>query len=92
MFAGSHGETFVVRHGRTWFASALRCACEAFGPDHLVAGSDYPVPLMYEGYGKTLQERHTKGFSCIKEAGLPCDVVEQILHCSATDLFGVPRG
>jgi predicted TIM-barrel fold metal-dependent hydrolase len=71
---------------------ALRCACEAFGPEHLVTGSDYPVPLMYEGYGKTLQDRHTKAFSYIKEAGLPSEVVEQILHRSAPDLFGVPRG
>jgi hypothetical protein len=47
---------------------------------------------MYEGYGKTLQDRHTKAFSYIKEAGLPNDVVEQILHRSAPDLFGVPRG
>jgi hypothetical protein len=34
----------------------------------------------------------TKAFSYIKEAGLPSGVVEQILHRSAPDLFGVPRG
>ena len=79
----------TVGHGSH---SALRCACEAFGPDHLVTGSDYPVPLMYEGYGSTRQERHAKAFSYIKEAGLPSDVVEQILHRSAPDLFGMPRG
>ena len=71
---------------------ALRCACDAFGPEHLVTGSDYPVPLMYEGYGRTLPERHARAFSYIKEAGLPGDAVEQILHRSAPDLFGVPRG
>jgi hypothetical protein len=47
---------------------------------------------MYEGYGKTLHERYAKAFSYIKEAGLPSGVVEQILHRSAPDLFGVPRG
>jgi predicted TIM-barrel fold metal-dependent hydrolase len=71
---------------------ALRCACEAFGPEHLVTGSDYPVPLMYEGYGKTPHERYANAFSYIKEAGLSSGVVEQILHRSAPDLFGVPRG
>jgi hypothetical protein len=46
---------------------------------------------MYEGYGNTLQERHANAFSYIKEAGLPSNVVEQILHRSGPDLFGVPR-
>jgi predicted TIM-barrel fold metal-dependent hydrolase len=71
---------------------ALRCAYEAFGADQLVTGSDYPVPLMYEGYGRTLHERYAIAFSYIKEAGLPGGAVEQILHRSAPDLFGVPRG
>jgi len=56
-----------------------------------VTGSDYPVPLMYEGYGKTLSERHARAFSYIKDAGLSGDADEQILHRSAPDLFGLPR-
>lgn len=67
----------TVGHGSS---AALRCACEAFGPERLVPGSDYPVLLPFESYAKT--------FSYIKEMGLPGDVVEQILHRSATALFG----
>jgi predicted TIM-barrel fold metal-dependent hydrolase len=68
----------TVGHGSH---AALRCACDAFGPDHLVTGSDYPVLLPYESYTKT--------FSYIREAGLPGDVAEQILHRSASSLFGL---
>jgi 6-methylsalicylate decarboxylase len=68
----------TVGHGSH---AALRCACDAFGPDHLVTGSDYPVLLPYESYTKT--------FSYIREAGLPSDVAEQILHRSARSLFGL---
>jgi len=68
----------TVGHGSH---AALRCACEAFGPDHLVTGSDYPVLLPYERYAKT--------FSYIREAGLPGDAAEQILHRSAPTLFGL---
>jgi predicted TIM-barrel fold metal-dependent hydrolase len=67
----------TVGHGS---AAALRCACEAFGPEHLVTGSDYPVLLPYESYAET--------FSYIREAGLPGDGAEQILHRSAAALFG----
>ena len=67
----------TVSHGSH---AALRCACEAFGPEHLVTGSDYPVLLAYESYAKT--------FSYIGEAGLGDAAVEQILHRSAPMLFG----
>ena len=67
----------TVSHGSH---AALRCACEAFGPEHLVTGSDYPVLLAYESYAKT--------FSYIGEAGLDDIAVEQILHRSAPMLFG----
>ena len=53
---------------------------EAFGPEHLVTGSDCPVLLAYESYAKT--------FSYIREAGLEDVAIEQILHRSATMLFG----
>jgi 6-methylsalicylate decarboxylase len=68
----------TVGHGSK---EALRCACDAFGPDHLVTGSDYPVLLPYENYAKT--------FSYIREAGLPIDVVDQILLRSGPTLFGL---
>jgi 6-methylsalicylate decarboxylase len=67
----------TVSHGSH---AALRCACEAFGPERLVTGSDYPVLLAFENYGKT--------FSYIREAGLDDIVVEQILHRNALSLFG----
>jgi predicted TIM-barrel fold metal-dependent hydrolase len=68
----------TVGHGS---AAALRCACDAFGPEHLVTGSDYPVLLPYESYAQT--------FSYIREIGLPEHVADQILHRSAAALFGL---
>jgi len=67
----------TVSHGSH---AALRCACETFGPAHLVTGSDYPVLLDYESYSKT--------FSYIREAGLDVGAVEQILQHNARQLFG----
>jgi 6-methylsalicylate decarboxylase len=67
----------TVGHGSH---AALRCACEAFGAEHLVTGSDYPVLLAYESYGKT--------FSYIREA-LDKLAAEQILQRSARTLLGL---
>ena len=50
---------------------ALLAALEAFGPDQLVPGSDYPILLGWESYGTT--------FEHLREAGLPPDVVARIL-------------
>jgi predicted TIM-barrel fold metal-dependent hydrolase len=58
----------TVGHGS---AAALRCACDAFGPDQLLTGSDYPVLLPYESYAQT--------FSYIRNAGLP-EVISKTLH------------
>ena len=66
----------TVGHGSH---AALRCAVEAFGPERLVTGSDYPVLLAYESYTKT--------FSYISEAGLDPIAAEQILHRNARILF-----
>jgi len=66
----------TVGHGS---AAALRCAYEAFGPDHLLTGSDYPVLLPYESYAQT--------FSYIRNVGLPGNVANQILHHNARALF-----
>ena len=50
----------TVGHGSQ---AALLCAWKAFGADHLVAGSDYPVLLAFETYRQT--------FHYIREVGLP---------------------
>jgi len=68
----------TVGHGSH---AALRCACEAFGSEHLVTGSDYPVLLAYENYART--------FSYIRETGLDHVAAEQILHRNARMLFAV---
>jgi 6-methylsalicylate decarboxylase len=68
----------TVGHGS---AAALRCACDAFGAERLVTGSDYPVLLPYESYQRT--------FSYIREAGLPETATDQILHRSAPALFAL---
>lgn len=66
----------TVGHGSY---AALRCACEALGPERLVTGSDYPVLLAYESYAKT--------FSYIRDAGLDATAAEHILHRNARMLF-----
>ncbi|MET0414828.1 MAG: amidohydrolase family protein [Actinoplanes sp.] len=61
--------------------AALRCACEAFGADHVVAGSDFSALLAIESYART--------FEFIKEARLPEEDVTKILHTNAPALFGL---
>jgi 6-methylsalicylate decarboxylase len=68
----------TVSHGSY---AALRCACEVFGAEHLVTGSDYPVLLAFESYAKT--------FCYIREAGLNEAAVEQILHHNARALLAL---
>jgi predicted TIM-barrel fold metal-dependent hydrolase len=60
--------------------AAMTCACEAFGPDRLVTGSDYPVLQDYEAYRET--------FAFIERIGLPPEVADRILHHNAQALFG----
>jgi predicted TIM-barrel fold metal-dependent hydrolase len=60
--------------------AAITCACEAFGVDKLVTGSDYPVLQDYEAYTET--------FAFIARLGLPAGHAEQILHHNAQALFG----
>jgi predicted TIM-barrel fold metal-dependent hydrolase len=67
----------TVGHGSQ---AALLCAWKAFGADHLVAGSDYPVLLAFETYRQT--------FHYIREAGLPAADVNRILHHNAQILLG----
>jgi predicted TIM-barrel fold metal-dependent hydrolase len=68
----------TVGHGSQ---AALLCAWQAFGADHLVAGSDYPVLLAFETYRQT--------FHYIRESSLPAADVEQILHHNAQRLLGL---
>jgi predicted TIM-barrel fold metal-dependent hydrolase len=60
--------------------AAFTCALEAFGADHLVTGSDYPVLQDYESYKET--------FAYIERLGLPKSDTDKILHHNAQALFG----
>ena len=62
----------TVGHGSH---AALLCAWKAFGADHLLPGSDFPVLLAYETYART--------FAWIREVSLPGDDAEQILERNA---------
>jgi predicted TIM-barrel fold metal-dependent hydrolase len=68
----------TVGHGSQ---AALLCAWKAFGADHLVAGSDYPVLLAFETYRQT--------FHYIRESGLPAEDVDKILNHNAQRLLGL---
>ena len=68
----------IVGHGSQ---AALLCAWKAFGADHLVAGSDYPVLLSFETYRQT--------FHYIRESGLPAEDVDKILNHNAQILLGL---
>ncbi len=63
--------------------AALLCAWKAFGADHLVAGSDYPVLMAFETYRQT--------FHYIRECGLPVDDVDKILEHNAQRVLGLPH-
>ena len=60
--------------------AAFTCALEAFGEDHIVPGSDFPILLDYESYGET--------FAYIERLGLPKAVTDKVLHHNAQTLFG----
>lgn len=62
----------TVGHGSQ---AALLCAWKAFGADHLVAGSDYPVLMAFETYRQT--------FHYIRESSLPDSDVDKILNHNA---------
>lgn len=63
--------------------AAFGCALEAFGADHLVTGSDYPVLLDWEDYKET--------FAYIERLGLPKADADRILHHNVQQLFGFPH-
>lgn len=61
--------------------AALIAAVEAFGGSQLVPGSDYPILLPWESYSQTFQH--------IRDAGLPPDLVDRVLHRNAQALLGL---
>jgi predicted TIM-barrel fold metal-dependent hydrolase len=68
----------TVAHGSH---AALTCAAMAFGADHILPGSDYPVLLSFESYAET--------FSWIREVDLPAADIEQILERTAAGVLGL---
>jgi aminocarboxymuconate-semialdehyde decarboxylase len=70
----------IVGHGSQ---AALLCAWKAFGADHLVAGSDYPVLLAFESY--------RQNFFYLRESILPSEDVDKILHHNAQSVLGLPH-
>ena len=60
--------------------AAFICALEAFGADHLVTGSDYPLLQDYEAYKET--------FAYIERLGLFKSDTDKILPHNAQALFG----
>src|SRR5262249_15263547 len=68
----------TVSHGSQ---AALLCAWKAFGPDHLVAGGDYPGLLAFETYRQP--------FHYIRECGLPPADTDQPPHHKAQILLGL---
>ena len=66
----------TVGHGSR---AALLCAWKAFGAEHLVPGSDWPVLLAHESYRETMR--------WIADADLPEADVEQILERSGAVLL-----
>lgn len=62
----------TVGHGSH---AALTCAWKAFGADHVLPGSDYPVLLAFETYART--------FSWVREVDIPAEDIEQIMERTA---------
>jgi 6-methylsalicylate decarboxylase len=60
------------------YGPALRCACEALGPDRLMLGTDFP----YIGSIK-------QNVDYVLDSGLPPDTTQQILERTAADLLGL---
>lgn len=68
----------TVAHGSH---AALTCAVMAFGADHILPGSDYPVLLSFETYAET--------FSWIREVDIGDAAIEQILERTAPAVLGL---
>src|SRR6266542_1879178 len=68
----------IVGHGSQ---AALLCAWKAFGADHLITGSNYPVLLAFETY--------RQNFFYLQESSLPAADVDKILHHNAQIVLGL---
>src|SRR5262249_32767440 len=68
----------TVGHGSQ---AARLCARQAFGPDQLLAGSDYPVLLAFETY------RQTSHY--VRESDLPAADVDKILNHNTQIILGL---
>ena len=84
---GALTELSSVTARRFWYdtvcygsKAAITCACEAFGVEKLVAGSDYPVLRDYESCTET--------FAFIGRFGLLAGDAERIPYHNAQALFG----
>jgi hypothetical protein len=62
----------TVGHGSH---AALTCAWLAFGADHILPGSDFPVLLSFESYERT--------FAWIREVDMPPADIKQMLEETA---------
>jgi predicted TIM-barrel fold metal-dependent hydrolase len=67
----------TVGHGSH---AALHCAWMAYGADHILVGSDFPVLQAWETYDHTI--------NWIREAGLPQADLDQILERTAPAILG----
>jgi len=73
---------------RLWYdtcsshASALRCACESFGPDRLLLGTDWPYKV-----GPAFKRCVTY----IEQSGLSKQATDAILERNAQELLGIQR-
>jgi 6-methylsalicylate decarboxylase len=70
----------TVGHGSH---AAFICAWKAFGAEHIVAGSDYPVLMAYETYRQT--------FHYVRETGIPGEDADRILHHNSQIVLGLPH-
>src|SRR5207245_2205772 len=68
----------TVGHGSS---IALSAAWQAFGADHLMAGSDYPITLYFEPY--------RANFECIQHSDLPAADIDRILSGTAQSLLSL---
>jgi 6-methylsalicylate decarboxylase len=70
----------IVGHGSH---AAFLCAWKAFGADHLVAGSDYPVLMAFETYKQT--------FHYVRECGIPDADADKILEHNSQIVLRLPH-
>jgi 6-methylsalicylate decarboxylase len=61
---------------------ALRCACESFGADRLVLGTDFPY---------LSGDRYRRSVSYIQDAGLPPSEAQRILDTNAASLLNLGK-